>query len=485
MSAPATCSTVASAASSSARLPISAKLLYGVGEIPITVTMVLFGLFALFFYNSVMGLPAPLVGIGIACGLVLDAVVDPYIGYRSDRAVHRMGRRHSFMLVGALAMGPCFFLLFSPPRSLGTLGLFLWLVACSMAFRVTSAVYRIPYLSLGAELAQDHDERTVVIAFRSMFGLLGTLAAAGLSFLLFFPKEMNGIDAKLNYSSYPRLGMAFGALMTLSGLVTVFGTSAYRKHAASYMSSQGHRFFSGFRLALANRAFLTIYLSFTIFFLAVVFNASLAVHYFTWYARISDGRTLSAIQVSFVLGAFAGVLFWMAMSRRSEKRTLYLAGTAATAGLLALATFLIGDGRPFGTGNALPLLIGHAVGGLFASALWVLPSSMLADIADQDELHTGLRREGIYFGLLSFGEKMASGGALLVSGLLLHFFARLTPASTVQMPSTVERLGLLYGVVPAVLLLGAVALILPYDLKRNTVREIQQTLAERKQEEHA
>src|ERR1700682_255092 len=108
MSAPATCSTVASAASSSARLPISTKLLYGVGEIPITVTMVLFGLFALFFYNSVMGLPAPLVGIGIACGLVLDAVVDPYIGYRSDRAVHRMGRRHSFMLVGALGMGPCF-----------------------------------------------------------------------------------------------------------------------------------------------------------------------------------------------------------------------------------------------------------------------------------------------------------------------------------------------------------------------------------------
>src|ERR1700724_2888305 len=99
MSARATCSTVASAAPFT-RLPISAKLLYGVGEIPITVTMVLFGLFALFFYNSVMGLPAPLVGIGIACGLVLDAVLDPYIGYRSDRAVHRMGRRHSFMLVG-------------------------------------------------------------------------------------------------------------------------------------------------------------------------------------------------------------------------------------------------------------------------------------------------------------------------------------------------------------------------------------------------
>src|SRR5262245_57393652 len=100
-------------------LSVPAKLLYGIGEVPITVTMVLFGLFALFFYNSVMKLPAVLVGIGISAGLALDALLDPYIGYRSDCSRHRFGRRHIFMLAGSLAMGPCFFLLFSPPRDLG------------------------------------------------------------------------------------------------------------------------------------------------------------------------------------------------------------------------------------------------------------------------------------------------------------------------------------------------------------------------------
>ena len=81
-------------------LAISAKLLYGVGEMPVTVLMVLSGLFI---------------------QLALDAVGDPSIGHLSDRSRHRLGR-HAFMLPGALGMGPCFFLLFSPPRTLGHLG---------------------------------------------------------------------------------------------------------------------------------------------------------------------------------------------------------------------------------------------------------------------------------------------------------------------------------------------------------------------------
>ena len=91
------------AATSSIRTParssgVAIKLLYAVGEMPVTISMVLFGLFTLFFYNSVMGLPAPLVGVAIAGGLVLDAFLDPYIGYRSDCSRHKLGRRHSFML---------------------------------------------------------------------------------------------------------------------------------------------------------------------------------------------------------------------------------------------------------------------------------------------------------------------------------------------------------------------------------------------------
>ena len=60
--------TMQSTSSASDRFPLSAMILYGIGEISITVSMVLFGLFILFFYNSVMGLSGVLVGIGSAVG---------------------------------------------------------------------------------------------------------------------------------------------------------------------------------------------------------------------------------------------------------------------------------------------------------------------------------------------------------------------------------------------------------------------------------
>jgi glycoside/pentoside/hexuronide:cation symporter, GPH family len=426
----------------------------------------------------VMGLPASVVGLGVAASLVLDAVIDPYIGHLSDRTRHPLGRRHIFMLPAALATGPLFFLLFSPPRGMSKVALFLWLVVSSILLRVASAIYRIPYLSLGAELSQDYDDRTSTMAIRAFFGLVGTLAATGLSFLLFFPRAANGSEPKLRYEAYPHLGLAFGALMTAAGLVGFFGTLKFRSWGAG-QGSPGPRFFSGFLISMRNRSLRSIWISATVFFLAMVLNFSLSIHYFTWYARISD-KAISGIQTGFYL---AGVFLWMALSRRTEKRTLYIMATITSAILLLSAALLIGNGRLFGTGRALPLIVGNVIGGIFASAVWVVPSSMIADVTDSDELTTGLRREGIYFGIMNFGEKLAAGGALALSGLLLTVFGKLAhvPASSVTgAPAAAPYLGLLYGVVPAMLLVISLIFILPYRLDRRTVHGMQQQLAARR-----
>lgn len=461
-------------------LAISAKLLYGVGEMPITILMVLSGLFILFFYNSVMGLPASLVGIGLFASLALDAITDPLIGHLSDRSQHRLGRRHVFMLPGALGMGPCFFLLFSPPRTLGHTGLFLWLMGSMVALRATSAIYRIPYLGMGAELSRSYDDRTSTMGVRAVFGLVGTLAAAGLSFLLFFPATADGSEPKLHYEGYPHLGLAFGALMTISGLICFFGTLGHRTWGTG-KSAEAPSFLSAFRISMQNAEYRRLWGSSTTFFLAVVLNASMAIQYFTWYARISGGGNLSAIQTSFYVGALLGVFQWMALSRRAEKRTLCMVAVAATAVVLLMATLLVGEGRLFGTGHVLPLIIGSVIGGMFASAVWVIPPSMVADVADTDELKTGLRREGIYFGISNFGEKIAAGGALLLSGTLLSLFGKLSHGNApAGAPAAIPYLGILYGAVPAVLLMVSLIFLIPYRLNRRAVHDIQRQLAARR-----
>ena len=197
------------------------------------------------------------------------------------------------------------------------------------------------------------------------------------------------------------MGLVFGVVMTAAGLITVMGTLRHRSAPPSRTQESSitglKSFLEGFLTALHNQAFRKVWLSFSLFFLAVVMSSVVAIHYFTWYVKITDSTVIGRIQTCFYLGALVGVTFWVWRSKHTEKCRLYLAAILATACLLLAATLLFGEGSLFGIGNPIPLFFGYGLAGFFASALWVLPGSMLADVADQDEIETGLRREGILF----------------------------------------------------------------------------------------
>jgi GPH family glycoside/pentoside/hexuronide:cation symporter len=422
-------------------------------------------LFVLFFYASVLHVPAALVGLGAAVGLLWDAVIDPYIGHRSDLSRHALGRRHSYMLAGALTMGAAFWLTLSPPAGLGTWALFAWLVGTTLVFRTCSAVYRVPYLSLGAELTADPAGRTSVVAYRSAFGLCGTLAAASLSFVLFFSSpETGAADPKLIAASYGPMGAVWGAVMTIAGLVGIFGTWRYRA-ASPAVTARARSYTRSFGDALAMPAFRRVWISLTLFFTGVVANAAVALHFYTWYVGLTDGSALGRVQLFFYVGALAGLPAWTLLARRYEKQTLMAAGLSIMAGLLALAPVVFGDGRLHGPSALVALYTGHALAGAFAAVVWVLPGAMIADLADTDERACGRRREGLFFGLVNLGEKVAAGVGLLVAGGLLQFYVRLGPGVT-QLPDAIGRLGVIFAWVPAVLVVLSAAAITGYNLAR-------------------
>jgi GPH family glycoside/pentoside/hexuronide:cation symporter len=473
----------AGAAAGSVPLDTRTRYAYGVGDIPNAVKMVTTALFGFFFYTSVMGLSASLVGLAGAIGLVWDAVIDPYVGHLSDGARPRLGRRHGFMLAGALTMGAGFWLSFSPPRGLSHAALFAWLLATGFLVRTATSVYRVPYFALGAELSRDYDERTRIVGLRGILGILGSLAAAPLSFVLFFPARGPG-DPKLHYEGYPQLGLAFGAVLTACGRGATLGTRA-RAHdgAAAARPAAGpapRHFLAASRQCLRNRSFRVLLGTSSLFFLAVSMTTTLSIHFHTYYARVTDSRALGAVQLAFYGTSVVGMMVWLRVARRLEKHRLYVLGTAATGALMVVLPFLIGEGRPLGTGNVPALVAGHALVGFFASTVWFVPATLLADVVDDDELATGERREGSFFGLWSFGQQMATGAAMLLTGVLVDRYAGLVPGQAAQSAQTVERIGLLYSAFPGVLLLAAAAWALRYRIGRAEVAAIQRQLDQRR-----
>jgi Na+/melibiose symporter-like transporter len=95
-----------------------------------------------------------------AASLEVDAVTDPMVGQLSDRFKSKWGRRHPFMLIGALPFGIALYFLFAPPAGLDPYGLFGWLLAFAIIVRVLLTFFFVPHLSLGSAI--EHFSRWAV-----------------------------------------------------------------------------------------------------------------------------------------------------------------------------------------------------------------------------------------------------------------------------------------------------------------------------------
>jgi Na+/melibiose symporter-like transporter len=201
-------------------------------------------------------------------------------------------------------------------------------------------------------------------------------------------------------------------------------------------------------------------------------NASLSMHFLTYHARIVADQPLTLYFAAFYLGALAGAVAWVQVTRRIEKHHVYAATTFVTAFVISGGYWLVGEGRPFGTGSFRILVIGNAVAGFFATAAAVIVPSMMADITAQDERHNGHRRDGVFFGIYSFWQQLSGGLAILAAGVLVDRFAGLVPAQAEQSAATAERLSIISSLLPAMLVAGAGLIALRYRFTLTELRSI-------------
>ena len=461
------------------RVSLPTKVAYGVGGLSDSIKTFSFTTFLLFYYTSVLGLPGTWLGVAMAVGLVWDAFVDPLIGHASDRSTVRVGRRHSFMFVGAVGAGASFAAVFNPPSGLSAGWLFAWLMMTSLSLRSTISLFMVPYYALGAELTTDYHERTSISGYRAGAVLLGTLLTTMAAFLVFFPSDgVVGVDAKFAPGSYEAMGAVFGLAITVVGLTATFGTLRERSRLTA--SSGGrpdpvafHRTLLG---PLRDHSFRVVVASSALSFMATAVNAALALHFLTYHVRLTSTHALSFYFAGFYLGALAGVFIWVRVTRRIEKHKVYAVTTVLTAVVISGGYWLVGDQRPFGTDHLLVVVIGSCLAGFFGTAGIVIVPSMIADIVALDHLRTGRRRDGVTFGIYSLGQQVSGGFAVLLAGVLVDRFAGLVPAQAEQSAVTAERLAMISSLLPALLLLAAGMIAFRYRLTRRHVQCTQREL---------
>ncbi len=436
--------------------------------------------FIFFYYTAVLGLSGSLVGAALAISLAFDAVVDPVIGSLSDNVHSRLGRRLPVMIAAIPFVVVSMGLLFSPPVHMGQTGLFAWLTVTSIAVRSAISAFNVPYIALGAELADGYAERSSVVAYRTLVGIFSNVAVVAVAFSVFFAAP----GGLLRRDGYPGLGWAVALFILVGTTLCCVGMARHAAGLPRAATAPGNlvtRLPGELREIFANPSFRLLFASAVIFYVAVGANGALGSHVAIFVWRL-PATLLQFTSYAVLLGVLIGVPITPLVQRRLEKKTVVNIGL----GMIIISWIVLPTLRVAGaftlTGPpVLGALCALAVFGGIGIALAVIAyPSMMADAADEHELLFGNRREGLYFAGLGFAAKAATGIGVLVGGFALDLIG--FPSNAAQHPDLVlsepllRRLIIGWGPLPALFGIASMMILAGYRISRRRHDEISKAL---------
>ena len=469
------------------RLGIRSKLGYGVGQTAEGLKTGAFEYILFFYYVQVLGLSGTLSGAALLIAMIADAVTDPLVASISDNHRSRLGRRHPFIYGSAIPMAFFFVVVFLPPDGLGQFGLFLWLTGFSILVRFAMTFCVIPHLALGAELSSDYDERTTIVAYRTFFLITSMSAVVPLSFWLFFGASDAYPNGQLDPAAYGPFALTLAILIVFA----IVGTGLGTHDRIPYLPQPSHapqafalrRVVRDLVESLENISFRWFFLGILLYSIARGTQNALNVHMFTFFWQLAP-EEIATWGTSVLIGSIAGIFAWVHIARYLSKKYTYISGLMLWTCCMSLPPIahLLGLFPDHESRLFLPLLVVLGGFAMFFKGSQITSGSMLADVADEHEIRTGRRQEGMFFGAVSFSSKASSGIGHLLAGLMLdwiHFPAEAVPGSISE--ETLRSLALVYG--PAVLIFVFMACyaLSRYSLTRDQLVEIQVQLQTEKE----
>ncbi len=335
------------------------------------------------YYAETAGLELTLLGAILLGARLLDAGIDPWLGWLADRVV-----RPRMVALALLPFAIGFVALLNPP----TVHAGPWLLGALALTYFGFSAASVAYQAWGADVGGDSPARTRLTAAREGFGLLGVVLAAALPSVL-----AEGLNQGIE-----RLSWVLPPLLLLAAGITFSRVGPGRPQPAA-----GERLRDSLRGALADSAFRRLLWVFVANGIAAALPATLFLFF---VADVLKGETASGglLALYFVAGA-ASLPMWVRLAVRFGRVRAW--GMAMGLAMLAFASAGL-----LGPGDLLPFALICLASGLALGADLALPAAIAADLGERQG------RAGACFGVWNFVAKLnlalAAGLALPLLDLL-------------------------------------------------------------------
>lgn len=446
----------------STKLPFRPLLCYSIGNVPLTAIYGFIGAFLLKFYTDEIHLSPALIGWALCIPNIVDAMIDPLLGYWLDRVHLPQGRRRPFFLMGTIPAAVLFFFLVTPPTG-PEWTVFVYLTVISVLMVCFLSLMGISHLAMGFELTSNYDERTRIFGYKNLIENV-TITMAMLSVPLAL--NLNGITIFHHTISRVNCHQIAAGFLGMASIVAAWIAYRGTKEQPASTEISSSSFFEGVSEIFQNGAFRVLLI---VFVLITIADQVTTAEFLILLEQLHGVKEEDSVPVllGFLVGGLLSVWPWVMLAQRVGKNLAFqialfcwpwscaalVATSLSPAGLYAV-TFAMGV---FGTGMITIL------------------GAIVPDTLEYAQSKSKQRREALYVSVGNVIYQAARGIGFLIAGQTLFFIGY--RKESVPSPELVERLRLTFTAVPFVFAFGAMIAFHYFPINRRSHQQLVERLA--------
>ncbi len=440
------------------KLSTSYKTIWGIASLGTTLISGTYGALLPIFYQDYLGLSARWIAIASAIYAVWNAINDPLFGYITDSTRFKSGRRIPYMRFTAPFLALTFILVWFAPSGAGDTSLFIWMLVTMLLYDTCYTIIGLVYSALLPEVSESDAERNSLQISASLFGLLGMI----LGFLIpdfFRPKTGEAI-------TFLPLQISMIVIGVISMVFILITTIKVKERPEFTKVDKPIPLKDALRYTFTSKSFLVLVAQ---NFMSVLMQALLLGMLFYLADYVLKMSTM-VILVCVFIPLIVGVPITSLLRKKlgvvgAQQLLLFIAGVG-----LLLISFVP---------NPL-ILICLAMAGFGLSGPQTLTNVLFGQVADEDELRSGVRREGAFFGVNALLTKPAQSVALALIPFILEktsFVTREANGGQIflnQSASTIFGIKSLMGLIPGIALILGAVLLFWYPLRGRYLEDVKE-----------
>jgi len=440
-----------------AKFSLGYKLAWGVAALGTSFISGTFAALLTMFYQDYLGVGAKWIALASGIYAVWNAINDPVFGYITDSTRSKHGRRIPYMRFTAPFLAVFFIMVWFAPKGASQVVLFLWMLGAMIFYDGAYTIIGLVYSALLPEVTESDAERNGLQISSSLFGLLGML----LGFIvpdLVRPKggETSILPLQISMIIVALFSMAC-ILLTASKIKERPEFTQVDKPIALWPSIK-FTFTSKSFLILVAQNFMSILMSSLV--MAMIYYLA------DYVLQMNTMIVLAFLFIPLLIGVPVTNLIRSKVGVAKAQQILL---TIAGIGLVAMAfvpkTLM------------LPCI---ALAGFGLAGPQTLTNVLFAQVADEDEIRSGVRREGAFFGINALITKPAQSIAIALIPWILEvtqFVTRDANGGQIflnQPADAIFGIKALIGLIPGVAMLIGAIILFWYPLQSKHLEEIKE-----------